>query len=257
MDIATLVGVIAGVILITVAMALGGGIGGFIDIPSILIVIGGTFAATLINFPLKQFLRTMKVGMKLLFAKEEDPLEIIRRYIQLAVLVRKEGQLALEEASTTIEHPFMRKGLLLVADGVDAEALNGILRLQNVTVQQRHKIPQEVLKAGGRWAPAFGMIGTLIGLVSMLGSMDDPSQIGPKMAIALLTTMYGALIANLFCLPMAGKLKQRTEQEVLINTIIAEGLQGLQMGLNPRLLEEKLKAFLPTAQQEQELGTEH
>ncbi len=257
MDIATLVGVIAGVILITVAMALGGGIGGFIDIPSILIVIGGTFAATLINFPLKQFLRTMKVGMKLLFAKEEDPLEIIGRYIQLAVLVRKEGQLALEEASTTIEHPFMRKGLLLVADGVDAEALNGILRLQNVSVQQRHKIPQEVLKAGGRWAPAFGMIGTLIGLVGMLGSMDDPSQIGPKMAIALLTTMYGALIANLFCLPMAGKLKQRTEQEVLINTIIAEGLQGLQMGLNPRLLEEKLKAFLPTAQQEQELGTEH
>ncbi len=257
MDIATLVGVIAGVILIAVAMALGGGIGGFIDIPSILIVIGGTFAATLINFPLKQFLRTMKVGMKLLFAKEEDPLEIIRRYIQLAVLVRKEGQLALEEASTTIEHPSMRKGLLLVADGVDAEALNGILRLQNVSVQQRHKIPQEVLKAGGRWAPAFGMIGTLIGLVSMLGSMDDPSQIGPKMAIALLTTMYGALIANLFCLPMAGKLKQRTEQEVLINTIIAEGLQGLQMGLNPRLLEEKLKAFLPTAQQTQELGTEH
>ena len=257
MDIATLIGVIAGVILITVAMSLGGGLGGFIDIPSILIVIGGTFAATLINFPLKQFLRTMKVGMKLLFAKEEDPLEIIRRYIQLAVLVRKEGQLALEEASTTVQHPFMRKGLLLVADGVDAEALNGILRLQNVTVQQRHKIPQEVLKAGGRWAPAFGMIGTLIGLVSMLGSMDDPSQIGPKMAIALLTTMYGALIANLFCLPMAGKLKQRTEQEVLINTIIAEGLQGLQMGLNPRLLEEKLKAFLPTAQQEQELGTEH
>ncbi len=257
MDIATLVGVIAGVILIAVAMALGGGIGGFIDIPSILIVIGGTFAATLINFPLKQFLSTIKVGMKLLFAKEDDPLEIISRYIQLAVLVRKEGQLALEEASTTIEHPFMRKGLLLVADGVDAEALNGILRLQNVTVQQRHKIPQEVLKAGGRWAPAFGMIGTLIGLVSMLGSMDDPSQIGPKMAIALLTTMYGALIANLFCLPMAGKLKQRTEQEVLINTIIAEGLQGLQMGLNPRLLEEKLKAFLPTAQQEQELGTEH
>ena len=100
------------------------------------------------------------------------------------------------------------------------------------------------------------MIGTLIGLVSMLSSMDDPSQIGPKMAIALLTTMYGALIANLFCLPMAGKLKQRTEQEVLINTIIAEGLQGLQMGLNPRLLEEKLKAFLPTAQQAQELGTE-
>jgi chemotaxis protein MotA len=150
----------------------------------------------------------------------------------------------------------MKKGLMLVADGVDADALSGILYLQNQSVQNRHKIGQEVFKAGGRWAPAFGMIGTLIGLVAMLSSMDNPASIGPKMAIALLTTMYGALIANLICGPMAGKLKQRTEQEVLINTIIAEGLKGLQMGLNPRLLEEKLKAFLPTAQQQQEIGAE-
>ena len=150
----------------------------------------------------------------------------------------------------------MRKGLLLVADGVDAETLSGILQLQNLAVQQRHKIGQEVFKAAGRWAPAFGMIGTLIGLVTMLGTMQTPSSIGPKMAIALLTTLYGALVSNLLCLPMAGKLKQRTEQEILINTIIAEGLKGLQMGLNPRLLEEKLKAFLPTAQQQQELSAD-
>jgi chemotaxis protein MotA len=235
-------------------MAMGGGLGGFIDVPSILIVVGGTLAATLINFPLGQFLSAIRVAMKLLFAKEEQGLDIIKSYIQLAVIVRKEGQLALEEASKNIEHPFMRKGLMLVADGVDAEALNGILNLQNAAVQERHKIGQEVFKAGGRWAPAFGMIGTLIGLVTMLGSMEDPASIGPKMAIALLTTMYGALIANLFCLPMAGKLKQRTEQEVLINMIIAEGLKGLQMGLNPRLLEEKLKAFLSTDEQQQDLN---
>lgn len=256
MDIATLVGLIAGVGLIGGAMVLSGGIGGFIDIPSVLIVFGGAIAATLINFPLKQFLSAMKVALKLVLAKEEDPVEIIKRYIQLAVVVRKEGQLALEEASKTVAHPFMRKGLMLVADGVDAETLGGILQLQNFAVQQRHKIGQEVFKAVGRWAPAFGMIGTLIGLVTMLGNMQDPSSIGPKMAIALLTTLYGALLSNLICLPMASKLKQRTDQEILINTIIAEGLKGLQMGLNPRLLEEKLKAFLPTAQQQQELATE-
>ena len=256
MDIATPIGIVVGLGLIIAAMALGGGIGSFIDMPSMLIVVGGTFAATLINFPLTQFLSAIKVAMKLLFVKEEDPLAIIKSYIQFAVIVRKEGQLALEEASKTAEHPGMRKGLMLVADGVDAETLNGILYLQNHAVQQRHKIGQEVFKAAGRWAPAFGMIGTLIGLVTMLGSMDDPASIGPKMAIALLTTMYGAMISNLFCLPMAGKLKQRTDQEVLINTIIAEGLKGLQIGLNPRLLEEKLKVFLNTGQQEQELETD-
>lgn len=256
MDLATLIGIIAGIVLVGSAMVMGGGLGGFIDVPSILIVFGGTIAATLINFPLGQFLSAIRVAMKLLFAKEENGLDIIKSYIQLAVIVRKEGQLALEEASKTVEHPFMRKGLMLVADGVDAEALSGILNLQNAAVQERHKIGQEVFKAGGRWAPAFGMIGTLIGLVTMLGSMDDPSSIGPKMAIALLTTMYGALIANLFCLPMAGKLKQRTEQEVLVNMIIAEGLKGLQMGLNPRLLEEKLKAFLSTDEQQQELNVD-
>jgi chemotaxis protein MotA len=256
MDIATLVGLIAGVGLIGASMVLSGGLGGYIDIPSVLIVFGGALASTLINFPLKQFLSAMKAALKLVLAKEEDPVEIIKRYIQLAVIVRKEGQLALEEASKTVEHPFMRKGLMLVADGVDAETLGGILQLQNFAVQQRHKIGQEVFKAVGRWAPAFGMIGTLIGLVTMLGNMQDPSSIGPKMAIALLTTLYGALLSNLLCLPMASKLKQRTDQEILINTIIAEGLKGLQMGLNPRLLEEKLKAFLPTAQQQQELGTE-
>jgi chemotaxis protein MotA len=256
MDIATLIGILAGVGLIGASMVLSGGLDGFIDIPSVLIVFGGALASTLINFPLKQFLSAMKVALKLIFAKEEEPVEIIKRYIQLAVVVRKEGQLALEEASKTVEHPFMRKGLMLVADGVDAETLSGILQLQNLAVQQRHKIGQEVFKAGGRWAPAFGMIGTLIGLVTMLGNMQDPASIGPQMAIALLTTLYGALLSNLLCLPMAGKLKQRTEQEILINTIIAEGLKGLQMGLNPRLLEEKLKAFLPTAQQQQELSAD-
>lgn len=254
MDIATIFGFVAGVGLIVAALHMSGGIAAYIDVPSFLIVIGGTTAATLINFPLKQIFSVLKVIRKLLKAKEEDPLELIKAFIQLAVVIRKEGHLALETQAENVQHPFMKRGLMLMADGVDAESLNGILQVQNLAVQQRHKIGQEVLKSVGRWAPAFGMIGTLIGLVGMLSSMDDPKSIGPRMAIALLTTMYGALVANLIALPMAGKLKQRTDQEIMINMVIVEGLKGLQMGLNPRMLEEKLKAFLMTGQQQQQLG---
>jgi chemotaxis protein MotA len=254
MDIATLVGIVVGIALISYAILLGGNFGLFIDLPSVMIVFGGTAAATLINFPLKQVLSVMKVVQKLIMAKEEDPLDYIRQFIQLAVVVRKDGQLALESQAKNVSHPLMKKGLMLVADGVDAEELSGILNLQNFAVQQRHKIGQEVLKAIGKWAPAYGMIGTLIGLVQMLSSMSDPKSIGPAMAVAILTTFYGALIANLFALPMAAKLKQRTDQEVTINTVIVEGLKGLQVGMNPRVLEDKLKAFLLTKQQSNELG---
>ncbi|RMF88690.1 MAG: motility protein A [Nitrospinota bacterium] len=254
MDIATIVGILAGIGLIGTSLVMGGGIGGFIDIPSIMIVGGGTLAATLINFPLKQVLSVLKVTKKLILAKEEDPIDLIRQFIQLAVIVRKDGQLALENEAKNVTNPFLQKGLMLVADGVDAEELNSILQLQNLAVQQRHKVGQEVFKAMGKWSPAFGMIGTLIGLVQMLSTMEDPKTIGPKMAIALITTFYGALIANLFALPMAGKLKQRTEQEILLNMVIAEGLKGLQLGMNPRLLEDKLKSFLMTEQQKMELG---
>jgi chemotaxis protein MotA len=253
MDIATIVGIVSGIGLILAALQMSGGVGGFFDIPSLMIVIGGTIAATLINFPLKHIFSVIKVIQKVIKANEDNSLEIIKQFIQLAVVVRKEGHLALETEAQNVTHPFMKKGLLLVADGVDAEALNSILAMQNLAVQQRHKIGQDVFKGIGRWSPSFGMIGTLIGLVAMLSSMDDPKTIGPKMAIALLTTFYGALIANLFALPMAGKLKQRTDQEILVNMVIAEGLKGLQMGLNPRLLEEKLKAFLMMDQQQMDL----
>ena len=247
MDIATILGVVVGIALIGWSLQMGSGIGMFIDIPSIMIVGGGTLASTLINFPLKQVLSLVK-------AKEDDPLELIKQFIQLAVVVRKDGHLALENQAESVVHPFFKKGLMLVADGVDAEVLSDILSLQNLAVSQRHKIGQEVLKAIGKWAPAFGMIGTLIGLVQMLQNMDDPKTLGPAMAVAVLTTFYGALVANLFALPMAAKLKQRTDQEILADLVIIEGLKSLQMGLNPRLLEEKLKAFLMTTQQQMELA---
>jgi chemotaxis protein MotA len=254
MDIATIVGVVVGLALLGWALQTGGGLGMFIDVPSIMIVVGGTIASTLINFPLQQVLSVLKVVQKVIFAKEDDALALIKQFLQLSVVVRKDGHLALENAAQHVTHPFLKKGLMLVADGVDAEALNGILTLQNLAVSQRHKIGQEVLKAIGKWAPAFGMIGTLIGLVQMLSNMGEPKALGPAMAVALLTTFYGAFISNLFALPMAAKLKQRTDQEILINMVITEGLKGLQMGLNPRLLEEKLKAFLMTRQQQIQLG---
>jgi chemotaxis protein MotA len=256
MDVATIIGIVAGlgIIAASIVMEGSGSLAVFMHLPAVMITVGGTLAATLINFPLQQLLAVMRVSQKLIMAQEEDPLSIIRQFIQLAVVVRKDGHLALENAAEHVSHPFMKRGLMLVADGVDAEALHGILNLQNLAIQQRHKVGQEVFKALGKWAPAFGMIGTLIGMVQMLGNMHEPKNLGPQMAIALLTTFYGALIANLIALPMAGKLKQRTEQEMLINTVIAEGLKGLQMGFNPRVLEDKLKSFLMTAQQQMELA---
>lgn len=254
MDIATIVGLASGIGLIVVALVLGGNVAGFWDTPSALMVGGGTIAAALINFPLTQFLSVLKVLPKVLFAKEEDMLAIIKQFIQLAVLVRKDGQLALENEAKNMVHPLMQRGLMLVADGVDADAISGVLNLQLLAVQQRHKIGQELFKAMGRWAPAFGMIGTLVGLVQMLGNISDPKSIGPSMAVAILTTFYGAVIANLFCLPIAAKLKQRSDQEVLVTMLIMEGLKGLQTGLNPRLMEDKLKGFLATSQQKTELG---
>lgn len=254
MDIATLVGLVGGLCVVAMALVLGGNIGGFIDIPSILIVFGGSITNTMLNFPLKQFLSVFKVIPKALFIKEEDPLEIIKQCIRLAVVVRKDGQLALENEAKNVQNSFLQKGLMLVADGVDSEALSSILNLQIVGVSQRHKVGQEVLKAIGRWAPAFGMIGTLIGLVQMLGTLSDPASIGPAMAVAILTTLYGAVLSNMVALPIAAKLKQRTDQELLVNMVIIEGLQGLQMGLNPRLLEDKLKAFLETKKQQMDLS---
>jgi chemotaxis protein MotA len=249
MDITTVLGIGVGIGLILTALQLSGGLTLYIDIPSLLVVVGGTTAATLISFPLQQVLTILQVLPKLIKAKEEEPRDLIQQFIQLAIVVRKDGYLALESAAQNVINPYMKRGLMLVADVMDTEALNRILRLQNLAVQQRHKIGQEIFKALGKWAPAFGLLGTLIGLVAMLGKMHDATALGPSFAVALLTTFYGVVIANLFALPMAAKLKQRTEQEMLTNLLITEGLKGLQMGLNPRVLEETLKAFLMTAQQ--------
>ena len=250
MDIATIVGTVMGFGLIIAAMVMGGNIGGFFDIPSVLIVIGGTIAATLIMFPLGVVLGTAKIGLKTIFAKVPKPVEAIKEVVKLADLGRREGLLALEKAQ--VEDEFMKKGLRMVADGSTPVMVRTVLETEIEFLKKRHIRGQGVFKSMGAASPAFGMIGTLVGLVQMLQNMSDPSAIGPSMAVALLTTMYGAILANVLFLPMAKKLEERSGEETQFMEIVLEGIMAIQNGENPRIVQERLMAFVPPKLREQE-----
>lgn len=245
MDIATIVGIVTGVFLIFLAIFQGAGLAAYIDVNSMLITVGGTFAATLINFPLSEVLGVFSVVKNSFFHKEKSIAEEISNIVQLAEQARREGILALESQLETIDDDFLKGGLRLAVDGSEADTIREILELELNYLEGRHKNGQGILEAMGTFAPAFGMIGTLIGLVAMLMKMDDPSAIGPGMAVALITTFYGAFMANLIFLPLAGKLKVRSGQEIQIKEMIIEGVISIQAGENPRMIEQKLRAFLP------------
>jgi len=249
LDLATVVGVVSGLGLLISAIMLGGGLGFFIDIPSMLIVIGGTIAATLINFPLHEVLRVIKVTPRAFSSSFAEPARIMKEIIMLSGEAKRNGVLGMEEEAKKLDNEFFKMALGMVIDGVEPPQVKSSMSLYNMAMQERHKTGRKVMEGMGTWAPAFGMIGTLIGLVQMMANMADPSQIGPKMAVALLTTFYGAVLANLFFLPMAGKLKRLTEIEVATNTIIIEGIAGIQTGEAPTILEGRLKSFLETARQ--------
>ena len=242
MDIATLLGILAGFGLIIGSIASGGGLGGFIDPPSMLIVVGGTIAATLVMFPLSVVMGSIKVGMKAFFAKDRSPLELIEEIVKLADVGRREGLLALEKAEVANE--YLAKGVRLVADGSAPNLVRAVLETEIESLQQRHRRGQAVFKGMGTAAPAFGMIGTLVGLVQMLQNMDDPASIGPSMAVALLTTFYGAVLANVVFLPMVKKLEERSIDETFIMEIAVEGIMGIQNGENPRIVNERLLSFV-------------
>ncbi len=244
MDIATIIGVGTGIFLIVWSIMLGGSILDFIDIPSMMITVGGTIAATLINFPLKDMLSVFAVVKKSLFHKEESTSETINNLVQLAEKARREGILALESYVESLESDFLKSGIRLAVDGIEAEVVRSIMETELSYLESRHKSGQSLLETMGLFAPAFGMIGTLIGLVQMLKKMDDPSAIGPGMAVALITTFYGAFMANLIFIPLAGKLKIRSNQEILVREMIIEGVMCIQSGDNPRIVEQKLKSFL-------------
>lgn len=245
MDLATIIGVITGIGLILVTIVMQGNPVVFINVGSIFVVVGGTLAATLINFPLKQILSVIGVVKNAFTSKEHDPKEAIQTITKFAELARKEGILALESKIQEIEDPFLKQGLQLAIDGTEPDLMRSILGTELSYLSQRHDLGQGIFKAMGAYSPAFGMIGTLIGLVLMLASMKDPSSIGPSMAIALITTFYGAVLANLIFLPISGKLKERSKEEVMIKELVMEGVLSLQSGENPRIIEQKLVSFIP------------
>lgn len=251
MDIASLVGIVVGVVMVLLGVMTSGGIqtiGHFMDLPSFLITFGGSIASVLTACKLADFIGGLQ-SIKLAFQERIlDPGQVIHTIIDLSNVARKEGLLALEEAASGIEEPFLKKGIMLVVDGTDPDLVRGILETDLVCLEDRHK---KVISFWEKWAemgPAWGMIGTLIGLINMLYNMEDSSSIGPSMATALVTTFYGSLIANWLCTPIANKLKTNNEKEVMMKEVTIEGLLSIQAGENPRVIEEKLKSFLsPTA----------
>jgi chemotaxis protein MotA len=247
MDLATIIGIISGIILFIWAIYMGGTLKAFIDLPSALIVIGGTLAATLVNYPFSKLAGVTKI-FKIVFT--EKPLEagdVIRTIINLAETARREGLLALEDAAYQLKDDFMQKGILLIVDGTDPDLVRNIMETELAFLEDRHSEGQGIFETMGALSPAFGLIGTIIGLINMLKNLDSPELIGPGMAVALITTFYGSLIANLFFIPIAGKLKVRSSEEILIKEVMIEGMLSIQAGENPRIIEEKLKAFLAPA----------
>ncbi len=250
MDIATLVGLVVAFGLIVWSIMLGGSLNGFIDMPSVAVVLGGTFGALLINFPLPRIVGLAGVFKKTFMFKLDDPDEVIGKMVRYAERARREGMLALEEDSENETDAFLRKGLRLAVDGTDPQLLEKILETDVEQIESRHSEGAKVLSAGGTFAPAFGMIGTLIGLVNMLSNLSDPTQIGAGMATALITTFYGAVMANALFLPLAGKLETRSKEEMVIKGMIIDGIMAIQSGDSPRIVEEKLKSFLSPSMRE-------
>jgi len=245
MDIATVLGLAAGIIMVMLTIVLGGEVWGFLNLPSLILVCGGTIAATLINFPLRDVLSLLSTVRNVFVHNPSDPRALIHELLGISRMARREGILALEGQINAANDDFFKRGIQLAIDGVPSDVTRDILNNELQIMQERHALGQAVLTAMAAFAPAFGMIGTLIGLVQMLATLEEPSQIGRGMAVALLTTLYGALIANLVLLPILGKLRVRTAHEVLHRELIIEGVLSIQAGEHPHILEQRLQAFLP------------
>ncbi|MEW5724263.1 MAG: MotA/TolQ/ExbB proton channel family protein [Thermodesulfobacteriota bacterium] len=245
MDIATFIGIIASGMLLIISIMMGVGLMAFVDIPSVFIVVGGTVCATMINYPLKDVINSFKVMRNAFFARTLTYGEIITNFVNYANKARKEGILALEASLPEIEDDFLKKGLQLTIDGLEPQAITDILETEIAWLEDRHRLGADMFQAMGMFSPAFGMIGTLIGLVGMLQSMEDPSTIGSSMAVALITTFYGAVLANVVFIPISGKLRARSKEESLVKEMILQGIISLSRGDNPRILEQKLHSFLP------------
>jgi chemotaxis protein MotA len=250
MDVATVIGLFSGVGLMIVAILMGGDAGAFWSLPSIVIVLGGTAASTLINYPLKDVLSVLATVKNAFIHKAVEPEDLIERLVRYAGAARREGVLSLEAETRATEDAFMRRGLQMAVDGASPDLIKEILLTDLAFTEERHMAGQAILLAMGNFAPAYGMIGTLVGLVHMFMTLNDPSRIGHGMAVAILTTLYGVLLANMVFLPAAGKLRVRTNHEMLAREIIIEGVLSIQSGESPYVVDQKLKAFVAPAARE-------
>jgi len=251
MDIATIIGILLGFFVIVSAIVAGGGGKMFIHLPSLAITIGGMLCATLIHFSLRQFLGIFSVVKKTIVTKIPPPSELIQKMVNYAAINRRDGALALEKEIGNVSDLFLIKGLQMLVDGQEVEAIKDIMALEVQTLQDRHSIGKKILEFMGSAAPAFGMIGTLIGLVLMLKNLDSPDKIGAGMAVALLTTFYGALAANLIFIPLAGKLGLYSKAEVTAMEMTVEGISSIARGENPTAVREKMQAFISPARREE------
>jgi len=253
-DLATLIGIIGSFGFVIMAMLLGGSIGMFVDTVSILIVFGGSLFVVMMKYNLAQFLGSVKIAGKAFMFKAASAEELISKAVEMADAARKGGFLALEEAE--ISNPFMQKGVDMLVDGHDADVVRATLENDIRLTAERHEVGAAIFKQFGDVAPAMGMIGTLVGLVAMLSNMDDPKSIGPAMAVALLTTLYGAMIANMVCIPISDKLKLRSAEEKLNRSLILDAVLGIQDGQNPRVIEGVLRNYLPESKRNMATSTE-
>lgn len=246
MDLGTIIGIVAGFAIILTAILLGSDLGTFLNIPSILIVFGGTFSVTLIKFPLKDILGCFKTGVGIAFKnRKSDPEYLVNTAIEMATAVRKNGLRALENFK--VENDIFQRGIGLCADGHGAEVIRETLLKECTLTIQRQEKGEKMFRGIGDSAPAFGMLGTLVGLVQMLSNMSDVNTIGPAMAVAMLTTFYGALVANLIALPIADKLAEKTEQDQVNLDLIVESVLQIHANQNPMVLAEILQIYLPGA----------
>lgn len=244
MDITTFIGILVGGGLVISSILIGGSASWFINYPALMIVLGGTMGATLLAFPLKEVLGVFGVVRNVFQYRSQSPLQLIPLLTGFARKARQEGILSFENEIEAIDDPFLSRGLQMAIDGMESRSIEEVLSNEILCISERHRLGAEIFTTMGTFAPAVGMLGTIIGLVQMLMQMEDPSRIGEPMAVALLTTFYGTLLANLVFLPIAAKLKTRSKQEILLKEMAMEGVIAIQSGDNHRVVEQKLKAFI-------------
>ena len=252
MDLASIIGLVVAFAMMMLGIMTGddgvAGIKYFWDFKSVLITFGGAFFSTMAAYSMKDYIAGLKSFLLIFKSSTQNIPEMIAKIIDLSNVARKEGLLSLEEVASELDDEFLKKGILLIVDGTDPELVRAILETELISTEERHKKKINFWQDLGSMGPAWGMIGTLIGLILMLQNMSDASAIGPAMSVALITTLYGSILANWICSPVANKLKAYNADEIMLKEIMIEGLLSIQAGENPRVIEEKLKSFLAPAE---------